>query len=60
MPGPNGRNNQSFDGLYMFGEDAVEGQLAVAEAAPGNPQYNGGRWIANAVEWIGTPELVTS
>lgn len=60
LPGPNGRNNQSFDGLYMFGEDAVEGQLAVAEAAPGNPQYNGGRWIAYAVEWIGTPELVTS
>jgi len=59
LPAPNGHNNQSFDGLFKF-ETGVEGQLAVAEAAPTNPNYNGGRWAEYTVSWIGTPELVTS
>ena len=26
-------------------------QLPVGEAAPGNPDYNGGRWFTHTVEW---------
>ena len=37
----------SFDVLYSF--DGA--QPAVAEAAPGMPGYNGGRWIVNLVEY---------
>jgi hypothetical protein len=59
LPAPNEHNRQSFDGLYKF-TNGVEGQLAVAEAAPGNPAYNGGRWIEYSVTFNGNPELVTS
>jgi hypothetical protein len=41
----------SFDNLY-----AVEGQdLAVAAAAPGDTDYNGGRWMRFPVTWNVTP-----
>jgi len=60
LPAPNENNRQSFDGLFKFPGGEIEGQLAVAEAAPGNPNYNGGRWIEYNVTWNGTPELVTS
>ena len=41
----------SFDALY-----AVEGQeLAVAEAAPGDSDYNGGRWMRFPVTWNVAP-----
>ena len=50
LPAPNGRNDQSFDKLFMF-VNGADGQLAVAEAAPGNPDFNGGRWAAYTVEW---------
>ena len=59
LPAPNAHNRQSFDGLYKF-TNGVEGQLAVAEAAPTNPAYNGGRWIEYLVTFNGDPELVTS
>ncbi len=59
LPAPNDNNRQSFDGLYKF-TNGVAGQLAVAEAAPGNPAYNGGRWIEYSVTFNGDPELVTS
>ena len=59
LPAPTDNNRQSFDGLYKF-TNGVEGQLAVAEAAPGNPAYNGGRWIEYSVTFNGDPELVTS
>jgi len=53
LPAPNGKNHQSFDKLYVFtnfnNPDAV--QLAVSEAAPGNPAYNGGRWDLHTVTW---------
>lgn len=39
---PNGRNDQSFDKLFIFVNGAA-GQMAVSEAAPGNPACNGGR-----------------
>lgn len=50
LPAPNGRNNQSFDKLFIFVNGAA-GQLAVSEAAPRNPAYNGGRWSAQTVVW---------
>jgi len=50
LPAPNGRNNQSFDKLFIFVNGAA-GQLAVSEAAPGNPAFNGGRWSAQTVLW---------
>lgn len=59
LPAPTENNRQSFDGLYKF-TNGVEGQLAVAEAAPTNPAYNGGRWIEIFVTWNVEPELVTS
>ena len=37
----------SFDVLYNFSG----AQPAVAEAAPGMPGYNGGRWIVNLVDY---------
>lgn len=37
----------SFDLLYNFGD----AQPAVAEAAPGQRDYNGGRWIVNLVSY---------
>ena len=44
LPAPNGRNAQSFDKLFaIINSNNPEGQMPVAEAAPGNPDYNGGR-----------------
>ena len=46
----------TFDILY-----AVEGQeLAVAEAKPGDADYNGGRWIRFQVTWNTAPYPLTS
>ena len=41
-------NESSYDKLFM-----VPGQNPVAEAAPGNSDYNGGRWLPTPVEWAG-------
>lgn len=53
LPEPNSHNAQSFDKLYVVTNandpDAV--QLPVSEAAPGNPDYNGGRWSLQLVTW---------
>ena len=49
LPAPNAHNRQSYDGLFKFPGGEVAGQLAVAEAAPGNSDYNGGRWMVHAV-----------
>lgn len=50
LPAPNGRNNQSFDKLFIF-VNGAPGQLPVSEAAPRNPAFNGGRWSAQTVLW---------
>jgi hypothetical protein len=50
LPAPNEHNVQSFDKLFVFTNGAV-GQLPVAEAAPGNRYYNGGRWFTHTVTW---------
>lgn len=50
IPAPNGKNLQSFDKLFVLVNGAA-GQLAVAEAAPGNRAYNGGRWFTHTAMW---------
>ena len=53
LPAPNARNRQAFDNLYVFdnANDPNAVQLPVSEAAPGNPNYNGGRWSVQVVVW---------
>lgn len=52
LPAPNESNLQSFDKLFVItNSNNPEGQLPVSEAAPGNPDYNGGRWFTHTVEW---------
>lgn len=52
LPAPNGKNNQSFDKLFVIiNSNNPEEQLPVGEAAPGNRDYNGGRWFTHTVEW---------
>lgn len=60
LPAPTENNRQAYDGLFKFVGDQAEGQLPVAEAAPGNPLYSGGRWIEYNVTWNVEPVLVTS
>jgi hypothetical protein len=51
LPAPNGNNAHSFDILYVF-SNGVEDQLLVATAAPGDTDYNGGRWETWTATWI--------
>ena len=53
LPPPNGKNAQSFDDIYVFtnANDPNGVQLPVSEAAPGNRNYNGGRWSVQLVTW---------
>ncbi|HZJ03392.1 MAG TPA: hypothetical protein VFE20_06910 [Thermoleophilia bacterium] len=58
---PNGQAlAHSFDKLYAI-TNGVDGQLPVAEAAPGQG-YNGGRWYTQTVTWNDgvTPVLLKS
>jgi hypothetical protein len=50
LPAPNDKNEQSFDKLFIV-VNGLAGQLPVGEAAPGNPDYNGGRWATYTVTW---------
>lgn len=50
LPEPKGRNLHSFDKLFVF-VNGAPGQLPVAEAAPGNPMFNGGRWFTHTAMW---------
>ena len=40
--------NGRFDTLYMLGGDLA----SVSEAAPGDPDYNGGRWEVRTVTFV--------
>jgi hypothetical protein len=51
LPAPNGKNEQSYDKIFVF-TNGAEGQLPVGEAAPGNRDYNGGRWTVRVATWI--------
>jgi hypothetical protein len=37
-----------FDAIYVLGE----GLAPVSESAPGDQDYNGGRWEARPIEWL--------
>lgn len=51
---PSGAPTHSFDVLYVVvGDGVADGQLPVAEAAPGQRGYNGGRWIVTEVSSTG-------
>ncbi len=54
LPAPGESNLQSFDKLFVVTNSNAAGQLPVSEAAPGNPNYNGGRWFTHTVTW--TPD----
>jgi hypothetical protein len=47
---PTEKNLHSYDGLYVIINGSTS-QLPVAEAAPGNRFYNGGRWIVYTTAW---------
>ena len=51
LPAPTADNQQSYDPIFVFTDNS---QLAVGEAAPGNPSYNGGRWTVQRVTWTNT------
>jgi hypothetical protein len=61
LPAPNEHNVHSYDALYIIINGHPD-QMPVGEAAPGNPYYNGGRWISQTVEWTigGDVPLLTS
>ncbi len=59
LPAPNGNNAHSFDKLFVV-TNGVSVQMPVAEAAPGNPDFNGGRWVTYTATWVGEPYLLTS
>lgn len=40
-----------FDQIYVLGEELA----SVAESAPGDPDYNGGRWEVHMVEFLTIP-----
>lgn len=40
---------RSTDTLYNFGMSGLNGQRAVSESAPGDRDYNGGRWSVKMV-----------
>jgi hypothetical protein len=46
----------SFDTIYALGGSLIN----VAEAKPGDRDYNGGRWMVRAIEWHTTPTQLTS
>ncbi len=51
-----GAPDSSFDTIYLLGD----GLLAVADAEPGDPGYNGGRWQVLPVSWNVTPVQLTN
>lgn len=60
LPAPTDGNAHSFDVLYTF-EGGADGQQTVAEAAPGERDFDGGRWAVTVVEWTddATPSSLT-
>jgi hypothetical protein len=68
IPAPNAHNLQSYDMLFVIvNSNAEGGQFPVAEAAPGNPDFNSGRWFVQTAWWTeaglaayGTVPVITS
>ena len=44
-------NHGKFDAIYVLGP----GLMAVADAAPGDRDYNGGRWEVRFITWLTIP-----
>jgi len=51
-----GAPDSSYDTIYVLGN----GLTNVAEAAPGDPDYNGGRWMVRPLTWHVTPYQLQS
>jgi hypothetical protein len=51
-----GAPDHSYDHIYALGS----GLRNVAEAAPGDRDYNGGRWQVYTITWISAPVQLTS
>jgi hypothetical protein len=51
-----GAPTHSFDAIYALGD----GLINVAESAPGDRGYNGGRWMVLPVTWNVAPVQLTS
>ena len=49
-------NQGKFDTIYVLGS----GLASVADAGPGDPDFNGGRWEATTFERIRRPLLMTA
>lgn len=50
--------DHSLDLLYNFGMSGLQGQRSVAESAPGDPTYNGGRWWVQMVVFTETGRAI--
>jgi hypothetical protein len=51
-----GAPEHSFDRIYALGD----GLINVAEAKPGDRDFNGGRWMVLPITWNTTPVQLTS
>ena len=51
-----GAPDSSFEAIYALGGDLIN----VAEAAPGDPGFRGGRWQVLPITWNTTPVQLTS
>jgi hypothetical protein len=51
-----GAPDSSYDKIYALGGDLIN----VAEAKPGDRDYNGGRWLVFEINWIGAPVQFTN
>lgn len=68
IPAPNDNNVQSYDMLFVIiNSNNPYDQFPVAEAAPGNTNFNGGRWFVHTAWWTeqglasyGTVPVITS
>ena len=49
-------NQGEFDQIYVLGN----GLANVADAAPGDPDWNGGRWEVHMITWNVTPIQLTN
>ena len=51
-----GAPESTYDRIYGLGS----GLINVAEAKPGDPDFNGGRWAVMPITWYTTPVQLTS
>ena len=58
-----GAPDHSFDTIYLLNDGtnpAADGLASVATAAPGDKDFNGGRWMVFDITWINTPTQLTN